>query len=410
MRIPLLSSMIDGFRRPKNTEERLWTGMLGMPTSSGVIVTADSAYELDIVQAVLEALSGTISTLPIKVFERRPNGGKAEITDHYLATLLRRRPNSRMTVQEFFDEQQRHLMFWRNAYSRIVIDEGGRPVSLEPYHPSRLQEIVREDGRFYYIFRPAGGTGQVEKIQEDLVWHVRKAPLTVDGVRGVPIFESARETFGRALAVEKYGARYFKNSGKTGGTLQHPGHFKSAEDREEFLRNWRASVSGENQHADRLLTHGVTYTPANISNDEAQFIETINQMETKVCGLWSMPPHRVSRLARATNNNIEHQGLEYVVHTVAPYVAAWEQSAENVLLVTQEDFRRGVFVEFAVDGLLRGDISARYRAYAIARQWGWLSVNDIRKIENLDPLGSDGDVYLQPLNMQPAGTPAEPGA
>lgn len=393
-----------GYGPMRPDDPRAW-GASTIVSASGISVTRDAALQLDVVQGVLEVLAGSVSTLPIMVF-RRDGDANQPARDHPLFRVLHERPNARQTPQEFRDEMTRHLAFDRNAYARILSD-GNAPVSgLEPIHPVRVSQIERGgDGRFYYTIAPVG-TGQQEVLRDDQIWHIRKPPLTVDGLRGVPVWETGREVIGRALAVELYGARFFRNSGKSGGIIKHPGTFRTREDRDLFLETWRAAVTGDNQHSDRLLTHGVDYVPLGVQNDEAQFIETLKQVEIKLCRLWQMPPHRVQSLERATHSNIEHQGIDYVVHTLSPWITAWEEAASRDLLVGDE--RRTHFVEFNVAGLLRGDIQARYRAYALGRQWGWLSINDVRRLENMAPIGADGDRYLEPLNMAPAGSEPVP--
>ncbi|HEV7458224.1 MAG TPA: phage portal protein [Roseococcus sp.] len=378
----------------------------GDVSQSGVSVTASAALQYGVVQAVLEVLGATVSTLPFMVYRRTPDA-REPVRDHPVSVILNDRPGPRVTAQEFWDEQTRHLAFERNCYARIL-SEGGAPISgLDIIHPTRVTKIERgPDGRVYYTINPLS-TGTVETLRDDEIWHVRKAPLTADGLRGIPVWQTGREEIGRALAVEHYGARYFRNSGKGGGTIKHPGNFRSREDREEFLENWRRSTTGDNQHRDRLLTHGADYVPNNVANDEAQFIDTLKQLEVKVARLWQMPPHRVGILDRATHSNIEHQGIDYVVHTLAPWIAAFEQAAGRDLLVGEE--RASLFCEFNVAGLLRGDLLARYRAYSMGRQWGWLSVNDIRRLENRPGIGLQGDRYLEPENMRRAGNRDEPG-
>lgn len=389
-------------------DPRAWADSKANPVAqSGVVVTQASALQLGVIQAVQEVLAGSISTLPFMIFERMADGSKRAATELPIYKILHTRPNSRQTAQEFRDEQQRHLCVWRNCYARIE-SEGGLPISgLDPIHPERVAKIERmPDGRIYYTINPVG-TGAIETLRDDEIWHIRKAPLTLDGLRGMPVWETGREEIGRALAVEYYGARFFRNSGKAGGVLKHPGRFNTKADRDDFWEAWRMRSTGEMQHSDRLLTHGVEYVPANLSNDEAQFIETLRQCEVKIARLWQMPPHRVGILDRATNNNIEAQGIDYVVHTLAPWVAAWEQGASRDLLIGDQQDR--YFAEFNVAGLLRGDIMSRYRAYAQGRQWGWLSVNDIHKLENMAGIGESGDRYLEPINMRQAGESDDTG-
>lgn len=381
-------------------DPRAWGGGGSVVAVAGVAVTADTAAQLSVVQAVQEVLAGNCSTLPFQVFER-VGEAKRPVRNHPLYRILHERPNPWQTAQEFRDEQTRHLVFERNCYAHILSDGSAPVTGLEPIHPRRILKIERGDGgRVYYTVAPIG-VGPQQILRDDVIWHIRKAPLTENGLAGRPVYETGREELGRALAVEYYGARFFRNSGQGGGVLKHPGSFRNKQDRDDFWENWRLRTTGEAQHSDKLLTHGVDYVPVRLNNDEAQFIDTLKLCEVKVARLWQMPPHRVGILDRATNNNIEHQGIDYVVHTLAPWISGWEQAATRDLLVDQE--RDRLFCEFNVAGLLRGDIAARYRAYAAGRQWGWLSVNDIRRLENQEPIGPQGDRYLEPENMRRAG-------
>lgn len=391
------------------SDERIWTGATGSLSEAGTHVNAQSGLQIGVVQAVLEVLGGTVSTLPLMVFRRTENGGREPDTDHPLYRILHRRPSDLAgapTAQEFREELTRHLAWWRNAYARILPGTDGSPVGgLDLIHPSRIVRIERaRDGHLWYTIS-ALGVGSMEVLRDDQIWHIRKAPLTDDGLRGKPVFETAREELGHALAVDRFGARYFRNSGKTGGVIKHPGRFRDEGEAKKFIELWRSLSTGSNQHRDRLLTNGAEYQPLDVKNDEAQFIETLKQHEVKVARLWQMPPHRVGILDRATFSNIEFQGIDYVVYTLAPWIAAQEQAAERDLLVGSD--RDTHFVEFNVAGLLRGDIKARFAAYAAGRQWGWLSVNEVRRLENMAPIGPDGDRYLEPKNM---GTPAGSGA
>ena len=382
--------------------EDRWWGAGAIASLAGQTVTSSTAVQHWAVTACLEALAGPVSTLPLMVFERTGDDTRRVAREHSLFKVLHKQ-------QEFFDEQQRHLAWYRNAYAFIRPAEDGGPIgSLEGVHPSRVVRVERgTDGWVYYtIRRLAPGIGQ-DVYREDQIWHVRKAPLTEDGLRGKPVWETSRETIGKAMAVEQFGALYFANGGSGGGVLEHPGDFKDKEAQRSFLEAWREGGSGLNQHRDRLLKYGVKYTRPQINNNEAQFLETKKQSGYEVASIWNMPPHRVGMLERATNNNIEQQSIEFVVYTLAPWLSAWEQSAQRNLLIG--DDQDNYFVEFNVAGLLRGDLKTRWAAYAVGRQWGWLSINDVRRLENMDPIGPDGDEFLSPMNMTPAGAAAPNG-
>jgi HK97 family phage portal protein len=389
-----------------------WADM-GTLSVAGVSVTEPKVSQLGAVQAVRYGLSSAMASLPVMVFRRGKGGAREALPDHPRSVLLGRRPNDRQTPAEFVAEISWHLSFWRNAYCRVVA--GDDPAAqnyaaaeLELIHPRRFKQIERRaDGYLYYTFNPPqtivqGATLRPDTYREDQLWHLRGNPLTEDGLLGQPIWESAREVFGRAIAVHEYGDIWFYNSGQTGGIIEHPGNFLDKEAKREFLATWRSAGTGRNRHRDRLLTHGAKYTPLKVTNAEAQLLETEKQSDVDVFGLWSFPPHRAGRLDRATFSNIEQQSLDFVVYGLTPLAIAIEQAAERDLLLDNTD--NSLFVEFNFAALLRGDLRSRYQAYLIGRQGEWLSANDIRRAENMSPRTDEGgNDYKNPLTKDSSG-------
>lgn len=403
------TTLTDGTR--ETWEGRFWGGF-APGAIAGLVVGWRSALQLDVVQAVLGRLGGTCSTLPIMVYQRVGDEGDAiPVRSHPVFKLLSRRPNLTQTAQEFRSEQVQHLAYWRNAYTRLIPDpETGHPIgSLEQIHPSRLEDLWRgPDGWTYYRFTELAPRTGSFVIRQDELWHIRMAPLTEDGLRGQYMWESSRETFGRAIAVENFGSLFFANGGSGGGVLEHPGVFTNKDEQTRFLETWREGGSGLNRHKDRLLLNNVKYTPFSVRNDEAQFLETKKEMGGACARLFGMPPHMVGMLDKATNNNIEQQSLEYVMYCVAPILSAVEESAARDLLIgdEQDEF----YVEHNVNGLLRGDWKSRWAGYGLGRQWGWLSVNDVLRLEGMAPIGPEGDERLVPMNMSAAGQPGADGS
>ena len=384
-------------------------GYLGH-NATGQTVTADSIIQIGVVAAVLERLGGTISSLPMMVFERTGETTREPARDHPLYDILHKSPGKGLTSQLFRDEQTRHLSTWRNCYSRILPDpDTGAPVgSLEIIHPSRIQRVAMgADGHVYYTVRRLDGVTQAETFRDDDIWHIKRAPLTDDGLMGKPIWQTSRETLAYAQAVHEFGALYFKNGGSGGGVIKHPGQFKSSAERDAFLEGWRSGGVGLNRHKDRLLQFGLDYMSFAVKNDEAQFIESKKEAGKDVCRIFNCPPHMAGILDNATFSNIEQQSIEFVIYTIGPLVAAIEQSAGQELLIGPDKDR--YFVEINVAGLLRGDLKTRWAAFAQGRQWGWLSVNDVLRLENMPPIGPGGDQYLVPLNMSPTGQPGGDG-
>ncbi|HEX3064167.1 MAG TPA: phage portal protein, partial [Dongiaceae bacterium] len=209
------------YPNPDVMNERLWTGAAGVGTTAGVAVTAENALSLDVVQCCLDNLAGPLSTLPWGVFERISDDERRPAPDHPLSKVLRK-PNEYQTRQEFRDEQQRHLGYYRNFYCEIQPGPDNAPIgALMPIHPKRFVKVEVQGDRRVYTFKNANGTGQIS-YRDDQIWHVRKAPLTDDGMLGKPVYDTGKEVIGRALAVKNYGSRWFVNSGKSGGILEHP--------------------------------------------------------------------------------------------------------------------------------------------------------------------------------------------
>lgn len=401
-------------QRRDPTNPMYWADM-GNLSVAGVTVGEAKVSQLGAVQAVRFGLSSAMSTLPVMVFRRGENGARAEVANHPLRKLLGSRPNTRNTPAEFIAEIAWHLSYWRNAYCLIHPGDDGEPIgSLEIVHPRRRAKIERRsDGRIYYTFNPPSTQSaeqplQAQTYRDDMVWHLRGNPLSEDGLSGLPVWETAREVFGRAIAVHEYGDIWFANSGQAGGTLEHPGTFKDKADRDTFLENWREAGTGRNRHKDRLLTHGVKYNPIKVTNAEAQLLETEKGSDVDIFGLWSFPPHRAARLDRATFTNIEQQSIDFVVYTLAPLAIAIEQCAERDLLLDND--KGDLFVEFNFAALLRGDLRNRYAAYLIGRQGEWLSANDIRRFENMSPrTDGGGDDYQNPLTKSSGAELGDPG-
>jgi hypothetical protein len=202
------------------------------------------------------------------------------------------------------------------------------------------------------------------------------------------------------MAAERYGATVFGNGAVPGGVLRHPGELSDkAYDR--LVASWAERHQGlSNAQRLAILEEGMEYVKIGIPPEDAQFLETRKYQRSEIAAIFRVPLHMIGDLERATFSNIEHQSVEFLTNSLAPWLRRREQRYNRSLLVGTE--RQRYFVEYLVDALLRGDTQTRYAAYAIGRQWGWLSVNDIRARENMNPVDG-GEEYLVPMNMAPAG-------
>ncbi|WP_158291650.1 phage portal protein [Marinicauda algicola] len=391
-----------GVRRDP-TDPRWWDEHPDVLSPAGVYVTDETALNLPIVIDCLNVLSQPIASLPKRVYRRtRDADGKPArepVDNHPIADLMRAKPNNTMTGYEFFAFMQWNLAWYRNAFAEILPGPRGAVDQLIPIHPSRVTVQKQRDGSaLYHVDEP----GNRRVLTPDEIWHLRAAPFDKDALCGISMRITGQEALGAALAVQRYGARFFKNNATSGGVIEHPSSFKDKEQRRSFIEAWRAASTGDNAHKDRVLEFGMKYTPGKVNNDEAQFLETRKEADLDIARMWRIPPHKVGHLERATFSNIEQQSIEFVVDTLLPWITLWEQAISRDLIVGDQTY----FVEFNVSGLLRGDIKSRFEAYTQGIQNGWLSPNDVRRLENLNPIPG-GDQYWRPLNMAPLDAPYE---
>lgn len=348
------------------------------------------------VYSAVRRISESIGSLPLHVYKRLDGGGKAKATDHPLYAILHDMPNPEMTSMVFRETLMTHLLLWGNAYAMIEFNKRGQVIALWPLAPYRVQPY-RDlyTWQIYYTVMLPGG--QVKTLQADEMLHI--PGLGFNGLVGHSPIHMARESIGIALATEEFGARFFSNGANVGGVARHPGKLS-----EQGSKNLRASINDVygglgKSHKVMLLEEGMEFEKVAIPPNDAQFLETRKFQVTEIARWFNIQPHMIADMENATFSNIEQQSLEFVVHTIRPWLVRWEQAIYQKLLLPQE--RTKYFAEFLVDGLLRGDIKSRYDAYAVARQNGWLSANDIRENENMNPI-TGGDVYLVNGNMIPA--------
>lgn len=374
----------------------------GTATAAGITVTVESAMRITAVMACVRVLSETLASLPLKTYRVRSDGGKEPDRTHPLWALLHDQPNRWQTSFELREMLVGHVALRGNAYAQIV-STGGRGVAeLIPLHPDRVRPFFAPDGTRAYEYRPDVGPRRI-LLQEEVL-HI--PGLGFDGLQGLDPIMYAREALGLSIATEAFGARFFANDARPGVYLQHPTLVSEAA-ATRLKESWEKRHRGsDNAHRVAVLEEGMTVSAIGVDPDHAQFLETRKFQIAEIARMFRIPPHMIGDLEKATFSNIEQQSLEFVTHTIRPWAVRIEQSIRRDLLTESE--KRTHVVEFDVNGLLRGDIKSRYEAFATGRNWGWLSVNDIRRLENLNPIDK-GDIYLQPLNMVEAGDkPPEP--
>jgi HK97 family phage portal protein len=375
-----------------------WLALMGAP-GNRMRITTDNALTIAAVYACVRVLAESVASLPLKLYRR--NGTSKDVaTDHRLYQVLHDMANPEMTSFEFREAMMHNLLLYGNAYAEIELSNRADVLGLWPKRPDWMEiQRDRDTGELVYVYREPGRPAR--PISAYRMFHVRG--LSSNGIVGYSPIAVARRTLNLAAATETFGLNFFENGAQIGTTFKHPGKLS-----DQAYKRLQGSIQGsyagaDNAHKFMIIEEGMDVTRAGIPPEDAQFLETRKYTRSEIAGLYRVPPHMIGDLDRATFSNIEHQSLDYVINSLRPWLVRWEQAIGRALIGEME--RKTIFAEFNVDGLLRGDIASRYTAYATGRNWGWLSVNDIRALENLNPVES-GDVYLQPLNMTPAGEPA----
>lgn len=371
-----------------------WPFVFGR-ASSGKSVNEFTAMQTTAVYACVRILAESIAGLPLHVYEYRGNG-KERVPEHPLYFLLHDAPNPEMTSFIFRETLMIHLLLWGNAYAQILRDGMRRVVGLYPLLPSRMSVDRDSNGEIIYTYSPhsdenpmLSGKAQI-KLRREYVLHI--PGLGFDGLVGYSPIAMARNAVGMTLACEEYGSAFFANGARPGGILKHPGVLK---DPSKLRDSWQAVYGGTtNTGKVVVLEEGVDYQQISIPPEEAQFLETRKFQIDEIARLYRVPPHMIGDLEKSSFNNIEQQSLEYVKYTLNPWVVRWEQALQKALFIPAE--QRRYFIKFNVDGLLRGDYQSRMQGYAIGRQNGWLSANEIREMENMNPIADEdgGNLYL----------------
>ena len=368
-----------------------WFEPVSTRTASAMRVSPDSALRLAAVYACVRILAETMAALPLVVYQRRTDGTKDKVTDHWLYRLMAKRPNRHQNPFEWREMLQGHLVLRGNAYNQIITNPRGEIVELVPIHPDRVKIELLRSGEYRY--RVTDRFGEEVVLPRGEVWHLRG--LSSDGLMGMSPIELARESLGMALAAQDYGARFFANDAKpTGGWIEFPGSFKDSEAKKVFRESYQQAQSGANRGKVLVLENGMKFHEVGVTNRDAQFLELRKFQITDIARLFRVPPHMIADLDRATFSNIEQQSLEFVMHTMTPWAERWEASIESDLLLDGDDLE----VAFDFSNLMRGDAASRSSYYQSGIQNGWLTRNEARIAENLNPL--DGlDEPLRPLNM-----------
>ena len=384
-------------------DERTWMPASGGSWSqTGLYVYPERALQASPVWGCVRLLSESIASLPIHIYRRLADGGKERAPEHPLYDLLHMAPNGLQTAFDFKRLLMVHALLWGNGYAQIHPGPRGAVDSLEVHHPDYVREEAIPGARIRYQVK--GSNGVERPVNDEDMFHIRG--MCLDGVTGLSLMEYARDSIGLALAEVGYSSRFYSQNARPGGVLKHPAKL-SPQAAERLRERWEAAHAGLGQaHRVAVLEEGMEWQQTGMTNEQAQLILMLDWSVADVARYFNVPLHMIQAMTKTTSwgSGIEEMNIEFVTYSLLPWLVNWQDTIQKDLIVA----RRTYFAEFLLEALLRGKLGDRYTAYATGRQWGWLSVNDIRSLENMNPI-PNGGMYLQPLNMVPAGTPPAEG-
>ena len=370
----------------------------GGMASSGAYVNAETALTSSTVWACTRLIAECIAMMPTIIYRRLTDGGKERASGHPLYSVLHDSPNELQTAFGWKRALMVHALLYGGGFARIESGPRGPVDRLTMLHPDSVRVESLPGGGIRYQVR--GDDGIERPVNAEDIFHL--PGLSLDGVNGLSLVRYARESIGLALQAESYSARFYAQDARPGGVLKHPSKL-SPEAAARVKESWQAAHAGAaNWHQVAVLEEGLEWQQLGMTHADAELIAQLDWSAADIARFFNVPLHMVQLMTKTTSwgSGIEEMGIEFVVFTLLPWIRNWEQLISKRLILAPQVY----FAEFLVDSLMRGKLQDRYSAYATARQWGWLSVDEIRALENMNPLpDGQGRRYLEPLNMQETG-------
>lgn len=385
----------------------LWRGgIYGASTPTGLSITPDSAMTVTAFFAAVRFRAFAVASLP-KILYQRTASGKRRVIESPLYRVLHDEPNAEMSAFDLWAMLDSHVTARGNGYAEIVTDSAGNITALYPLRPDKMEIMRAEDGSLRYVYTlPQKFDSRKVVLLPEQVLHLRG--LTNDGIAGLAQVTMMRNAVALAKATEEFGATFFGNGANPGVVLKHPNKLKDQAVHDRIKSSWEEMHQGlENAHRVAILEEGMDVAQVGLSPEDSQFLSTRQFQVYEIARMTDVPPTMIFELTNSNFASIEQMTLDYVVHHLRPWLVAYEQQCNRSLLLKSEK-DAGWFVENLIDGLLRGDLASRYTAYSIGKQNGWLSTNDILRMENRNTIGPKGDVYMVPLNMSVQGEDGMP--
>lgn len=408
----------------------------GGRTDSGMRVSEMTALTVGTVFACVNIISDGVASLPAHVYKRSMEGKRVRktlATDSAMWDTLTNEPNPEMTAPTFFKTLMLHCLMWGNGYAEIERDGSGSVKNLWPRNPARTRPIrLLSPMSFHGDVLPAGtmlfetsdgvmdsssmtvaenpdtqNVGRRRLIHPEDMLHV--PGLSLDGRLGQDVVWLTRQTIGLALATEKYGAKFFGNGARPAGILTLP---SKLEDKaiENLRRSWAEAHGGENQFKVAVLEQGVKFEKIAATPEEGQMLETRKFTREEIAAIFGVPMHMVASSDKGGKSNVEQSSIEFVLYCLHPWLYRWEKELARKLFPKMGRTAGQYVVKFDARKLMYPDAAARGTFYSQGKQWGFLCTNDIRELEDMNPLDDEsvGERFWQPVNMQDASKAVGP--
>ncbi|WP_299582068.1 phage portal protein [uncultured Microbulbifer sp.] len=386
----------------QDPSDELWDALCGPQSAAGKVVTADTAMRVAAVYACVRILSETVAALPFNLYQKTAKNNREVASKHPLQMLLHDLPNEEMTSMDFRTQLMAALQLRGNAFSEVERDRAGRVHGVWPINPDKVW-VGRSEKTKRLSFEIHDG--DMRTLTPQRMWRV--AGLSTNGIIGLSPISQAREGIGLSLALEEHGARLFSNGAKPGGVLQVEGKLSDPA-YARLRKSWSdRHQGGANAHRVAILEEGTKWNQIGMSSEDAQFLESRKYQRSEIASMFGVPPHMIADLEKATFSNIEHQSIQFVVYSLLPWLKRIEQSIFRDLLSPVE--RREYYAKHSVEGLLRGDSKSRSEFYKNLFNSGAISINDMRRLENMNSIDGGDQHWLQ-LAMAPITQSREPSS
>lgn len=367
-----------------------------IPSLGGPLISPYFAENLSTVFACVQVISETVAMLPVHVYSKGADGSRMDLPENPVALIFGGDANDMQSGNEFVEMMTAHALLRGNAFAQIIRDARGQPIQLIPHHPDRVSVVyIPMSGRWLYDISMLDGT--TRRFLPEEIFHLKDR--TDDGIIGRSRLARARETFGNALAIEKYATKTFENGAAMSGFLTHPEHLG-----EEATKNIQESFSGKYAGVDNagkvaVLEEGMKWQQTSVSPDDAQMLDSRRFSVESLARVFRVPAQVIGAGHAGSLSSVQEIGRWFHSHTIQPWLVRWERLIQRTLFSSQT--RRGFEVEFDADLLLRGDMLTRFQAYRIGREIGVVNANELRKFEKLNPrTDPEANVYFAPANMQ----------